>query len=303
MANESYLKRFMPFENSVIEDQYLPSYKNKWKSYGNCVIKDSSSITDINGNKLFHKALYINNSNSSYIYQNDLLALGYSQPNFSISFYLCVEKASYNDNTICPIISNLGDYNHAHIIAISRFSNYYKFCCFYNGETPTYSDRSIIQIGSLQYNIWYKICLIYYGNNSTLDESNKIEYYIDDNLIETEYNIKGKLAVFYYSSHSIFNRGYIGNNCGGSSSEYNLKYYGKVTNLGLFTGYLKNLKIYNGLAYQEPSVIPFEYAPIKYSTDILYITHNISNIQTIKSDTTRTLNYNNNILYSGYVFQ
>ena len=140
----SSIGNYLPFENDLDD-----IYGKIWTKKGNPIIKNCSSFTDINGNKLFNNALYLDGS--SYLYTN--IDLG--GKDFTISFW------------VCPTIDKGNTLNYIFILWISNWLLIEYRNKNFLIRSSSRSDTNIINEQNLL-NIWNHIALCYNHNESKI---------------------------------------------------------------------------------------------------------------------------------------
>lgn len=166
---------------------------------GNPVIKDTSSFTDINGNKLFDKACYFDGS--SYIIVNNL-DLG--NKDFTLSFWVYLIYKN-NMNLFDIRFTN----NNNKLVTIYEKSESCLNIYGTNLSTIPHTDFNFI------YNKWNNISIMYYNNsivlylnNNKINTFNNLIINKDSNkyqLVIANSNNLNFMVVGYYSNVRLYN--------------------------------------------------------------------------------------------------
>lgn len=160
---------YLPFENNIDD-----IYGKNWEKTGNPEIKNCSNIIDINGNKLFQTALYLDESSSM------TSEINVGGTDFSISFWICpLEKIKNEEYNYIFVINNSENW----IIFEYRNSSFLVRSLKNNDSMITSDNQKI--------NTWHHIALCYHY------EESKLYIYINGIL-----SIKYEYILNIYKSHS-----------------------------------------------------------------------------------------------------
>lgn len=186
----SAIENYLPFENNLES-----IYDNMWTKVGSPIIKNCSSFADINGNKLFNNALYLDGSSALYTNIN----LG--GKDFTISFW------------VCPTVDKESEFNLIFLIYDLSWIQPYLLIEYQNKNflirSTNKSDTNIINDQNLL-NTWHHIALCYNHNES------KIYIYLNGKFTQTyNYSLSNNNYEFiigtYEEKDNYFFTGYIKN--------------------------------------------------------------------------------------------